>query len=289
MTPKLRLLIILFFWTSCSKTSDKYFIGKQSKLLGFAGADYILAEKKGDSLQVWFITDDINAGYFERFDSETLAYKLGEGKHFSIKKITNDKIVGTQMSLHKVSDLQDYLRLRNEVAANKIESQFNDSIKDILQVKSESILFTHKICDQDKKSKLVSNTDCDTFPFKYRQYLQSNLQNVRLEAITKNKFYANIIDGKVLLDSIQFEKFINNYSNGFYDRQIFYQFIKRKPELFFLQINLSTVEPDVCYCPECFTKEELDEMYCKLKPLRQKNPSKLWMFERHGDLKCQNP
>ena len=288
MTTKFQILLLLIFCVSCNAVSDKYFIGKKSKLLGLAGADYILAEKKGDSLQVWFITDDINAGYFERYDNETLPYKTVKGKNFSIEKITNSKIVGAEMSLHKVSDLNNYFKLRNEVVSNTIESQFNDSIKNILQVKYESILFTHKISDDEKKSELVSNSHCDSFPKKYRQYLQSNLENVKLEAVTKRKLYTNLINGQVPIDSIEFEKFISNYSNGFYDRQIFLHFIKQKPELFFLQINLSSVEPDVCYCPECFKKEELDEMYCKLKPLRHKNPNKLWMFERHGNLTCQS-
>jgi hypothetical protein len=191
------------------------------------------------------------------------------------------------MNLHGVSDLKTYFKLRNEVEANKIESDFDDSIKRILQVKYESILFTHKVSDTKTKSELTHNLHCDSFPERYRQYLQSNLENVKSEAESKKKYYSDILNGKVQLDSTEFEKFIGNYDHGYYDRLIFYCFIRNRPELFFLQINLNTVEPDVCYCDGCFTKEQLDEMYCALKPLRNKNPNKLWMFERYGNLKCQ--
>lgn len=280
-------MALLVLCSSCNTASDRYYLGKQSKLLGFAGADHILAEKKADSLQIWYITDDLNAGYFERCPSEMLPLRPTKSEHFTIKEIQKDKLVVNEMNLYRVSDLKNYYRLRNEVGANSIESGFEDSIRSILQVKAQAIALINKIRDNDQKAKFVSNTHCDSFPQKYRQYLQSNLVRVRAEADAEKAFYTKLINGKIKIDSTSFEKFISSYDNGFYDQRAFYYFIKQKPELFFLQINVSIVEQDVCYCPECFSKDELDTMYCGLKPLRQQNPGKLWMFERQGDLRCQ--
>ena len=102
----------------------------------------------------------------------------------------------------------------------------------------------------------------------------------------KKDLYHKAVDGKVPLDSTTFNNFISNYNHSYYDQKLLYHFITNKPELFFLEINLFAVEQDVAFCSECFTKEDLDEMYCKLKPFKSKDPHKLWMFERLREYKC---
>jgi hypothetical protein len=46
MTTRFQFLILLITGVSCKETSDKYFIGKNSKLAGLAGSDYIWQRRK---------------------------------------------------------------------------------------------------------------------------------------------------------------------------------------------------------------------------------------------------
>ena len=234
-------------------------------------------------MQLWYLADNINSG-FSLKNTQTLPFDITSGGTFDIQNINGNNIVVNGMTMRRVHNLKRYFKLRNEITAMPLESGYEDSVRKILDMKTQTIALLP--VPDDTKDKLVSTLHCDSFAKQYQGYLQSKLQLTKAEVSAKKDLYHKAVDGKVPLDSTTFNNFISNYNHSYYDQKLLYHFITNKPELFFLEINLFAVEQDVAFCSACFTKEELDEMYCKLKPFKSKDPRKLWMFERLREYKC---
>jgi hypothetical protein len=279
---------ILILFTSITTLAQKptaYFMAKYPKVIVLNGnIYYILAERRGDSLQFWYGrkgTEDSDIG--TNYETETLLNAPGKGKHFEIKKVTNNRIVGTKFVLDKVSDFKKYSVLKNSIVANEINKNYTDSVIKIRKINFGRSYYanTGKF---DSAQKLISTLNFESFPTIYKAYVFANLKSVYDDVSEKQKLYENLQNGTVVADSLLFKNFINNYHRGEIDHKILVYILVNKPELFYLRkMNVDNILTDeIVYCEGCFTAEEKTAMYNSLLPLRYKCPDIFWMFDQKG-------
>jgi hypothetical protein len=282
------LLSILISFTTLAQKPTAYFMAKQPKVIVlYSNIYYILAEKRGDSLQIWYGrkgTEDSDISTY--YETETLLCAPGKGKHFDIKKITKNRIVGTKFVLHKVQNFKKYSVVKNSIVAVEINEQYKDSVIKIRKINFGKSYYANN-GNSDSLKKLINTLDFETFPLIYKAYVFANIKSVYEDVFEKQKLYEKLQNGTVVADSLLFKKFINNYQRGDVDHKILVYILVNKPELFYLRkMNVNNILTDeMVYCNDCFTAAEKTAMYNSLLPWRDKCPDIFWMFDQKGQHK----
>jgi hypothetical protein len=282
------LLSILISFTTLAQKPTVYFMAKHPKVIVLnSNIYYVLAEKRGDSLQIWYGrkgTEDSDIG--TNYETETLLCEPGKGKHFDIKKITKNRITGTKVVLHKVQSFKKYSVVKNSIVAGEINEQYKNSVIKIRKINFEKSYYANK-GSWDSLQKLINTLDFETFPSIYKAYIFANMKSVYDDVGEKQKLYQNLQNGTVVADSLLFKKFINNYQRGEIDHKILVYILVHKPELFYLRkMNVDNILSDeMVYCDSCFTTAEKTAMYNSLLPWRDKCPDIFWMFDQKGQHK----
>jgi hypothetical protein len=280
-------LLSLTVWT-CSNSNEEYFVGQNTNLLGLAGTHYVLGQVKSDSIRLWILGDDVACGCYFGGASETIPLREYTGMKFTIKELNDDKITiihdKETFTLKKRAKL--FHELRNELTVIKVNSSYEDSIKNILQVRNLSNQFLPGIQPREVR-RLVESLDSKVFESEYARYLDKQLVDIKIKARKKKKNYELLTTNQITIDSTYFKVFLSDYSHSYYDQKSVHYILTTKPELFYT-IEQKVLDSDICCCETCFTQDELEEMYCMIKPLSYKKrfESELWPFERHGNLKC---
>jgi hypothetical protein len=286
-------------FSSCRLYSHKYYLGHKADQKIFAfNWYYVLAEKKGDSVHLKYITDPLNAWIYWDDSAEVLPLKPFKGKNFIIDKVKKHRIEGRRFMnfhgrkcfvpfvLHEQRRAKKYHYLIHFANSKDIEYDFKDSTIRVLflQEKNYYILPEGEWLDNSLR-KLHS----DSFPKAYTEFMRVKLDSVRRMAVCKKAFCDSIESGLLLPDSVNYARLLHSYLPDYYDNHAFYLMISRNPELFFLKsLNPADLYDCISDYPACFKWTEIREMYCKLKSLGYKDPDRrLQMFESRGDLKCQ--
>ncbi len=279
------ILLILLCQISCVN-QNRYYMAKQGD---FFNTYYTLAERFQDSVRIWYIRENINAGFWEEVESEKIPLQPGTYKNIQVLTIEEKLIKTDKMVLRPAKDLQRFHYLRNQISAINIRKQFHDSVS--LALGNRKILFNlaHLADGQyDDVRKMALSFHSDSFPNEYKKHLEQKLEEIRQNLDQKKKYYFDLLTGKISLNESSFQQFMDVYDYTYYDRQILYYFITKKPELYFGELNLNLIESDISFCEDCFTKKELKDMYCSLIPFRnEENKHRFWIFERRGDLSCE--
>src|SRR5688572_6039962 len=89
---RLALLILLGLLSACTADHTNYYYGKKNLRWFICGWDHhIVIEDLGDSLQIWNLDDECNAGYWTT-DNTTIPKKVGRFGRIKIEKITGKEI-----------------------------------------------------------------------------------------------------------------------------------------------------------------------------------------------------
>lgn len=298
MTSRFGLLMCLVVFISCSHDESNYFVS--SKKYWFRPDIYIIGEVVSDSIRLQKVVDDHWAcGCFGARASETLPLREGEGNRFKITGVKNGSIhVISKDSYDHEFTLEPgrdhlYHKVRNEALKIELEAQYEDSVRRILQTEithhiflGKYLMFPYKL---PEVKKMMRSLNSQAFAVEYTKYLDQKLWEAREEAAARKENYESLMAGKIRVDSTYYQKFAKDYNHGYYDRRSLYFLLTQHPQLFYTA-NPTEFEHEVCYCNECFTKEEVQEMYCKVKPFERLSRTRnaLWLFEHRGDLHCDS-
>lgn len=288
----------LAVFASCSHDESNYLVG--SKKYWFRPDVYIIGEIVSDSIRLQKVVDDNWAcGCFTRRSSETLPLRTGEGKRYKITEVRKGSIHviskdsrDLELILKQGKDRR-YHQLRNEAIKIELEAAYEDSVRRILQTKITHHFFLSKYLQFPYKfpevKKMIGGLNSQEFSVEYVNYLDQRLSEARQEAAARKQNYDSLIAGKINVDSSYYQKFVKEYNHGYHDRRSLYLLLTQHPQLFYTA-QPGEFEYDVCYCSECFAKEEVQEMYCKVKSFERLSRARnaLWLFEHRGDLHCDS-
>ena len=232
---KLTITILYLLLQLQSIAQTEYYLGKTTNKKNNHTTDYTIAERKNDSLKIWYLSIYKKEGiwFSRRFEDEKIIFLPTVGKNFTILKISKKIIYGSGIYLNKTEKTKNIFKLINTLNRKEIDNQFLDSVKKILQIESRNVILGNTKENTEINDSLLNNSPIDSFELNYKKYSFSQLLSVRVEMQEKKTFYEALVNGNYKLDSITFIKFIDKYKGSYYDRKSFYHFILTAQNYFF--------------------------------------------------------
>jgi hypothetical protein len=306
---RILLLLLLISGFSCKCFSQEYYLGRKKEgVLFFRTFYYVLAEKKSDSIHFTFLRDHyVHLLGKSNYDTTVLFAKC-QGTDFAITKagkrsikcryLANHRFINEKLKRLRVE--RKYHRLLNLINAKIIyaNSPYHDSLSNALLNQVRNYNRMPWECRIYEWRNINLEMHSDSFPavytFEMEKCMREAVRNANKISLIKKAFYDSLSMGLLPCDPDNYQRMLDQYHSTYFDSRTFLLMTKTNPELFYLNYNNNPLSQNgqvfscVAHGIGCFTRAELDEMYCRLKPFRDRDKDgRLWMYERHGDLKCQ--
>lgn len=187
-----RLLIIayLVLLIGCKSDYTNYYYGKQNFRTFFCSwKHYIVIEDKADSLQVWNLDNECNAGYWST-ENITIPRKEGKYGYLNIEKITNRKITlsydrgheKVNFTLTRRTKKEESIKVININQMLAIDSEFEQYIQSVAKTAEKNTRYLTENYVADKNASLLDPKEFNKY---YREKKQKVAETIIKQLETK--------------------------------------------------------------------------------------------------------